>query len=69
MEEMSALITRSQKGDKAAREELIENNLGLVHAVVKRFIGRGLDPEDLFQIGVIGLIKAIDKVDIAILIV
>ena len=65
MEEMSALITRSQKGDKAAREALIENNLGLVHAIVKRFVGRGLDQEDLFQIGVIGLIKAIDKFDLS----
>ena len=59
------MITRSQKGDKAAREELIENNLGLVHAVVRRFAGRGMESEDLFQIGVIGLIKAIDKFDLS----
>ncbi len=64
MEEVSALIAKSQKGDKAAREMLIENNLGLVHTVVRRFYGRGTSAEDLFQIGVIGLIKAIDKFDL-----
>ncbi len=65
MEDVSALIARSQEGDKAAREKLIESNLGLVHAVVRRFLGRGLDMEDLFQIGAIGLIKAIDKFDLS----
>ena len=64
MEEVSVLIGRSQSGDKEAREVLIENNLGLVHHIVKRFLGRGYDPEDLFQIGVIGLMKAIDKFDL-----
>lgn len=64
MEEISVLIERSQSGDKEAREVLIENNLGLVHHIVKRFLGRGYDPEDLFQIGVIGLMKAIDKFDL-----
>ncbi len=65
MEEVSVLIAKSQEGDKAAREMLIENNLGLVHAIVRRFLGRGIDAEDLFQIGVIGLIKAIDKFDLS----
>ena len=64
MEEVSVLIERSQSGDKEAREVLIEKNLGLVHHIVKRFLGRGYDPEDLFQIGVIGLMKAIDKFDL-----
>ena len=64
MEEVSVLIGKSQSGDKEAREVLIENNLGLVHHIVKRFLGRGYDPEDLFQIGVIGLMKAIDKFDL-----
>ncbi|MDE6972939.1 MAG: SigB/SigF/SigG family RNA polymerase sigma factor, partial [Lachnospiraceae bacterium] len=45
------------------REVLIEQNLGLVRHIVKRFLGRGYEAEDLFQIGVIGLIKAIDKFD------
>ncbi|MDR0949666.1 MAG: SigB/SigF/SigG family RNA polymerase sigma factor [Lachnospiraceae bacterium] len=61
MEEVSVLIARSQTGDKEARDVLIEKNLGLVRHIVRRFIGRGYEPEDLFQIGCIGLIKAIDK--------
>lgn len=64
MEEMSVLIARSQAGEKDAREVLIEKNLGLVHHIVRRFVGRGYDPEDLFQIGTIGLMKAIDKFDL-----
>lgn len=66
MEELSVLIERSQAGDKKAREVLIENNLGLVHHIVRRFVGRGHDLEDLFQIGTIGLMKAIDKFDLGI---
>jgi len=65
MEELSVLIEKSHAGDKEAREVLIEKNLGLVHHIVKRFLGRGYDPEDLFQIGCIGLMKAIDKFDIS----
>ena len=64
MEEVSVLIEKSQAGDKEAREVLIEKNLGLVHHIVRRFAGRGYDLEDLFQIGVIGLMKAIDKFDL-----
>ncbi len=66
MEETSVLIAKSQDGDKAAREVLIEKNLGLVHHIVRRFAGRGYELEDLFQIGVIGLIKAIDKFDLSL---
>lgn len=65
MEETASLIARSQAGDKEAREILVENNLGLVHHIVKRFLGRGIDAEDLFQIGSIGLMKAIDKFDLS----
>ncbi len=61
MAENSVLIERAQAGEKEAREVLIEQNLGLVHHIVKRFLGRGYEAEDLFQIGVIGLIKSIDK--------
>ena len=64
MEEMSVLIERSHAGDKEAREVLIEKNLGLVHHIVKRYLNRGVDAEDLFQIGCIGLMKAIDKFDL-----
>ncbi len=65
MEEVTALIAKSQAGDKEAREILIEKNLGLVHHIVKRFLGRGYEAEDLFQLGSIGLIKAIDKFDLS----
>lgn len=61
MTENTVLIERAQAGEKEAREVLIEQNLGLVHHIVKRFLGRGYEAEDLFQIGVIGLIKSIDK--------
>ncbi|MDD2972778.1 MAG: SigF/SigG family RNA polymerase sporulation sigma factor [Lachnospiraceae bacterium] len=61
----AVLIAKAQEGDKTARETLIENNLGLVHHIVKRFWGRGVDMEDLFQIGSIGLMKAIDKFDLS----
>ena len=64
MEGTAVLIERSQAGDKEARETLIEENLGLVRHIVKRFVGRGYDAEDLFQIGCIGLMKAIDKFDL-----
>lgn len=59
------LIERSQHGDKEARERLVEENLGLVWSIVRRFTGRGTDMEDLFQIGAMGLLKAIDKFDIS----
>ena len=65
MEEISVLIAQAQAGDRAAREVLIEKNLGLVHHIVKRFAGRGYDCEDLFQIGTIGLMKAVDKFDLS----
>ncbi|WP_284140311.1 MULTISPECIES: RNA polymerase sporulation sigma factor SigF [unclassified Virgibacillus] len=58
-------IYRSQHGDKAARDILVERNVRLVWSVVQRFLNRGYDPEDLFQIGSIGLIKSIDKFDLS----
>lgn len=64
MEEVSVLIAKAQEGDSAARDILIEKNLGLVHHIVKRFAGRGYDMEDLFQTGTIGLMKAIDHFDL-----
>ncbi|MFG6332802.1 MAG: SigF/SigG family RNA polymerase sporulation sigma factor [Lachnospiraceae bacterium] len=63
MEETMVLIERSHHGDKEARERLVEENMGLVWSIVKRFAGRGTDMEDLFQIGAMGLLKAIDKFD------
>ena len=63
MDDTIALIRKSHDGDKKAREELVEKNIGLIWCVVKRFYGRGAELEDLFQIGSIGLLKAIDKFD------
>ena len=63
MEETIALIEQSQSGDKEARDKLVQNNLGLVWSIVKRFEHRGHETEDLFQVGSIGLMKAIDKFD------
>lgn len=57
------LIERSKQGDKTARDLVVTNNIGLVWSIVRRFTGRGHELEDLFQIGSIGLIKAIDKFD------
>lgn len=57
------LIKLAHKGDKNARDTLIRDNMGLVWCVVKRFTNRGYDLQDLFQIGCIGLIKAVDKFD------
>lgn len=65
MDETTVLMERLQEGDKEARKVLIEKNLGLVHHIVKRFLGRGVEAEDLFQIGTIGLMKAIDKFDLS----
>lgn len=63
MDEVLALIGRAHQGDKEARDTLVEENTGLVHSIVKRFLNRGVEMEDLFQIGTIGLLKAIDKFD------
>jgi RNA polymerase sporulation-specific sigma factor len=58
------LIAKSQQGDSDARDEIVEKNVRLVWSVVQRFMNRGYDPEDLFQIGSIGLIKSIYKFDL-----
>lgn len=62
-EKKTELLARVKKGDKDAREELINGNLKLVLSVIKRFSRRGENPDDLFQVGCIGLIKAIDNFD------
>ena len=61
MDRTISLIKQSPDGDETARAQLVEENMGLVWCIVKRFCGRGTEPEDLFQIGSIGLLKAIDK--------
>ena len=62
--EKMELLKRVKQGDMQAREELINGNLRLVLSVIQRFAGRGEGPDDLFQVGCIGLIKAIDNFDI-----
>ncbi len=59
------LLKKAKAGDKSAREQLINGNLRLVLSVIQRFIGRGENPDDLFQVGCIGLIKAIDHFDVS----
>lgn len=63
--ETMELLRRSKAGDRQAREELIEGNLRLVLSVIQRFAGRGESVDDLFQVGCVGLIKAIDNFDIS----
>ncbi len=63
MDHTIALIRQAHDGDERARSQIVEENIGLVWCVVRRFMGRGVESEDLFQIGSIGLLKAIDKFD------
>jgi len=62
-EEKRKLLERSSAGDRQARQELIDGNLRLVLSIVQRFSGRGENMDDLFQVGCIGLMKAIDRFD------
>lgn len=63
--ETMELIKMARSGDKLARDQVIQNNMGLVYSIVSRYTGRGYDQEELIQIGAIGLIKAVDKFDLA----
>ena len=65
-EEKNELLKKIKDGDKEAREKFINGNLRLVLSVVGRFSGRGENADDLFQIGCVGLIKAIDNFDITL---
>ena len=62
-EEMTQLLTRAKAGDREARDRLVEGNLRLVLSVTQRFLGRGENPDDLFQVGCIGLLKAVQNFD------
>ena len=64
-EEMRALFVQAQAGDKPARDQLVQSNLRLVLSIVQRFGNRGENPDDLFQVGCIGLMKAIDNFDLS----
>lgn len=63
MDDILALLGRAHQGDKEARDILTEKNMGLVYSIARRFQNRGVEMEDLVQIGSIGLLKAIDKFD------
>lgn len=63
--EVKELIRRSQEGDQSARDLIIQRNMRLVWSVVQRFLNRGYEPDDLFQIGSIGLLKSVDKFDLS----
>ncbi|WP_108672317.1 RNA polymerase sporulation sigma factor SigF [Peribacillus acanthi] len=64
-EEVKNLIRLSQNGDQSARDTIVKSNLRLVWSVVQRFLNRGYEPDDLFQIGCIGLLKSVDKFDLS----
>lgn len=66
MDETMNLIQMAHEGDKAARDRLITENMGLIWSIVRRFDRRGYEMEDLFQIGSIGLMKAIDHFDLTL---
>lgn len=65
MDKTRELLRLTKEGDEEAREKIVVDNMGLIWSVVKRFTNRGYDPEDLFQIGSIGLMKAVDKFDLS----
>lgn len=64
-DEKNELLIKIKKGDEEARKKFINGNLRLVLSVIQRFMGRGETADDLFQIGCIGLIKAIDNFDLS----
>ena len=65
-DEVKELIKRSQQGDQEARDALVQKNMRLVWSVVQRFLNRGYEADDLFQIGCIGFLKSVDKFDLII---
>ncbi|WP_270179124.1 RNA polymerase sporulation sigma factor SigF [Alkalihalobacillus sp. CinArs1] len=64
-EEVKELIKQSQNGDQQARDQIVQKNMRLVWSVVQRFLNRGYEADDLFQIGCIGLLKSVDKFDLS----
>lgn len=64
MSRLEDLIRKSQAGDKEAKEQLVSENSGLIWSVAKRFIGRGAEPDDLYQLGCLGFLKAVDGFDL-----
>lgn len=64
MSDLKELIARSQSGDRSATETLVEENSGLIWSVARRFMGRGAEPDDLYQLGCLGFLKAVDGFDL-----
>ncbi len=64
MSEFTALILRSRQGDKSATEQLVSENSGLIWSVARRFMGRGTESDDLYQLGCLGFLKAIEGFDL-----
>ena len=64
MSRQEELIRLAKEGDQEAKETLVSENAGLIWSVSKRFIGRGTDPEDLYQLGCLGFLKAVDGFDL-----
>jgi len=65
MEEKLELLTRAQQGDKAACARLVEENAGLIWSIARRYFGRGVEADDLFQLGALGFLKAIAGFDVS----
>ena len=64
MSQLTELILRSQRGDKQASEQLVMENAGLIWSVAKRFLGRGTEADDLYQLGCLGFLKAVEGFDL-----
>lgn len=64
MSQLTELIARAQAGDEAAMGQLVEENSGLIWSVARRFFGRGTEPDDLYQLGCLGFLKAVDGFDL-----
>lgn len=64
MSHLEELIARSQSGDSSATEALVEENAGLIWSVARRFMGRGAEPDDLYQLGSLGFLKAVEGFDL-----
>lgn len=65
MSALEELIVKSQQGDREAGEQLITQNAGLIWSVAKRFMGRGAEPDDLYQLGCLGFLKAVEGFDLS----
>ena len=64
MSQMEELIRRAQSGDREASEILVTENSGLIWSVARRFIGRGTESDDLYQLGCLGFLKAVEGFDL-----